>query len=182
MDLPSYEELPIVPDAPPGSAWGVFGRDDQLGTLNLLTPERRVEATSLAVQGKTFNLDFPLHLPSRPFFATRARPRHVLLQRRNGNTRDDYLDGFFPQFSSQWDGLRHMRNPEHGFYNWTPDADVETEFGRLGMEQFSQHGIVGRGVLLDVARYLAERGDPIAPDQRRELPATLLDEVAKAQG
>jgi hypothetical protein len=38
--LPAFDELPIKPDYPPRSAWGVFGDDDQIGTLNLLTPER----------------------------------------------------------------------------------------------------------------------------------------------
>jgi kynurenine formamidase len=179
--LPAFRDLPIVEDAPPHSAWGVFGRDDQLGTLNLLTPERRAAAALLARHGKTFNLDLPLHLPARPFFDWRARPRHVLLKRRGGISRDDYLDGFFPQYSSQWDSLRHMRSPQHGFYNWTPDQDVETEHGRLGIEHFAQRGIVGRGVLLDVARFLAARGDPLLPDRRREFSAQLLDEVAAAQ-
>ena len=36
--LPSYRELPIREGLPPKSAWGLFGDDDQLGTLNLLTP------------------------------------------------------------------------------------------------------------------------------------------------
>lgn len=39
-ELPSYRELPVRPDAPPGSSWGLWGDDDQLGTLNLLTDER----------------------------------------------------------------------------------------------------------------------------------------------
>jgi kynurenine formamidase len=180
--FPRYADLPVDPSAPPGSTWGVFGRDDQLGTLNFLTPERRRQATHLVQRGDTINLDHRLDLPARPFFEFRTRPKHVLLSRRNGNTRDEYLDGFYPQFSSQWDGLRHMRNPAHGFYNWVRDEDVETTDGRLGMENFSRHGIVGRGVLLDVARYLAAHGDTLAPDERRELPTSLLDEVAKDQG
>ena len=36
--VPTYADLPVVDDAPPKSAWGVFGRDDQLGTLNFLDP------------------------------------------------------------------------------------------------------------------------------------------------
>ncbi len=179
--LPAYRELPAVKDAPPGSAWGVFGRADQLGTLNLLTPQRRIAAARLVQRGKTFNLDLGLHLPARSFFDWRARPRHTLLKRRTGNSRDEFLDGFFPQYSSQWDGLRHMRSPRHGFYNWTLDSEVDTTHGRLGIEHFARHGIVGRGVLLDVARHLAARGDPLAPDRRRELTGVLLDEVAAAQ-
>ncbi len=179
--LPRYADLPVVADAPPRSAWGVWGRDDQLGALNLLTPERRAAAARLVRNGTTFNLDLPLDVPARPFFANRARPTHRFVG-QGTNGRDDFLDGFALQYSSQWDGLRHVRNPEHGFYNWTADADVDVEEGRLGMEHFARHGIVGRGVLLDVERYLAGQGDRLAPDERRELPAELLDAVARAQG
>ena len=40
--MPKYHELPVRDGAPPGSAWGVFGDDDEIGTLNLLTNERTV--------------------------------------------------------------------------------------------------------------------------------------------
>ena len=181
-EIPTYAQLPLVADAPPGSAWGVFGRQDQLGSLNFATPERRAAAARLVRRGAVFNLDLPLHLPAQPFFSVRARPRHVLVQRENGVVQDDYLDGFYPQYSSQWDGLRHMRHPRHGFYNWTSDADASCEVGRLGMEHFARHGIVGRGVLLDVERRLAGRGEHLAPDARRAIPVELLDQVAAEQG
>lgn len=38
--LPSFDQLPIDPNYPPQTAWGVWGSDDNLGTLNLLTEER----------------------------------------------------------------------------------------------------------------------------------------------
>lgn len=38
--LPTYDELPIDSKHPPHTAWGVWGDDDNLGTLNLLTEER----------------------------------------------------------------------------------------------------------------------------------------------
>src|SRR5438105_10034895 len=124
VELPAYHQLPLVPDAPPGSAWGVFGRDDQLGSLNFLTPERRLAALALVKRGAVFNLDHPLHLPARPFFERRRRPKHTLVRFPSGNAQDDFLDGFYPQYSSQWDGLRHVKHPQHGFYNWTSDADA----------------------------------------------------------
>jgi kynurenine formamidase len=104
-----------------------------------------------------------------------------MVRRENGTVQDDYLDGFYPQYSSQWDGLRHMRHPQYGFYNWTSDEDAGTEVGRLGMEHFARHGIVGRGLLLDVEGHLAKLGQHLEPDRRRRLPAALLDEVAAAQ-
>jgi kynurenine formamidase len=179
--IPRYADLPISADAPPGSSWGVFGREDQLGTLNFLTPERRATAAGLAKRGAVFNLDLPLDLPARPFFGTRRRPTHIIDRWPNSSVQDDHLDGFFPQYSSQWDGLRHIKHPEHGFYNWTSDDDAHAVDGRLGMQNFARHGIVGRGVLLDVERYLARQGTVLAPDQPFLIEPNLLDEVADAQ-
>src|SRR5581483_10937528 len=53
---------------------------------------------------------------------------------------------------------------------------------RLGIDHFSRHGIVGRGVLLDVARYLETTNEPMRTHERREIPASLLRDVARAQG
>ncbi len=52
MKLPDYDELPIRKGAPTGSAWGVFGDDDELGILNLLTPQRVREATAEVRSGR----------------------------------------------------------------------------------------------------------------------------------
>jgi len=38
-ELPLYDELPKFKDIP-GCAWEVWGKDDQLATVNLLTEER----------------------------------------------------------------------------------------------------------------------------------------------
>jgi hypothetical protein len=37
--LPPLSSLPLRPGDPPRSAWGRWGKDDQLGTLNYLTVE-----------------------------------------------------------------------------------------------------------------------------------------------
>jgi kynurenine formamidase len=181
--IPTYAELPIVDDAPPKSAWGVFGRDDQLGTLNFLTPERRLAASRAVRRGAVFNLDLPLHLPRPPMIAMRTAYRRTNIRFPANRGRDDVLDNFYLQCSSQWDSLKHIRHPEYGFYNWTADerADDE-EDGRLGIDNFARHGIVGRGLLVDVARHLEARGEPIQPYARRAIPLSLLEEVCDAQG
>lgn len=38
--LPTFDQLPIDPKYPSQTAWGLWGEDDNLGTLNLLTEER----------------------------------------------------------------------------------------------------------------------------------------------
>lgn len=39
LERPSFEELPIDKKGLAGNAWGLWGDDDQIGTLNLLTEE-----------------------------------------------------------------------------------------------------------------------------------------------
>lgn len=43
--MPTYDEFASA--HPPCSSWDVFGRDDELGTINLLTPERVAAAARL---------------------------------------------------------------------------------------------------------------------------------------
>lgn len=37
--LPQFKDLPLQPNDPPHSAWGLYGSHDQLGTLNRLTDD-----------------------------------------------------------------------------------------------------------------------------------------------
>ncbi len=48
---------------PAGSTWGDFGPDDQLGRLNLLTPERTRRAALEIREGQSFCLSIPLDYP-----------------------------------------------------------------------------------------------------------------------
>ncbi len=48
---------------PNGSTWGDFGPDDQVGRINLLTPERRLEAVKEVKAGISFCLSLPLDYP-----------------------------------------------------------------------------------------------------------------------
>lgn len=42
--IPAFEDLPLQPEDPPYSAWGLYGDEDQIGTLNRLTNERVAQA------------------------------------------------------------------------------------------------------------------------------------------
>jgi kynurenine formamidase len=181
-NLPSYAELPVNAGAPAGSAWGLFGDDDQLGCLNLLTPERVKVAAKLVRKGAVFPLNLRIDEPNPPLFG-RGAPRVHLLEMGEGIARDDYIDNFYPQASSQWDGFRHIRHPRDGFYNGvTNDQVIEGEGGELGIEHFARRGIVGRGVLLDVARHLESKGTPIDCKSNTVITKDTLDACAKAQG
>jgi kynurenine formamidase len=181
VTLPSYAQLPVSPGAPDWrTAWGVFGADSQLGTLSLLTPERRLGATQLVRDGVTVNLDHPMNVPLE-IFAFRSAFQHNVFEIMPGYY-DETIDNLAPQLSSQWDAIRHVRGPD-GFYGGLrDDDDAVTPGGSLGIDHSSVAGIVGRGVLLDLERHLRGTPNAISPNERREIPPSLLDEVAAAQG
>lgn len=179
--LPGYDELLAQTDAPPGAAWRVFGHGDRLGTLNFLTPERIAHAATLVRTGRRFGLDYPVNaFEPFPSGARPAAAHHVFTN--NPHHRDDYLDGFYLQATSQIDSLRHIGHPVHGFYGGVQAAEPGAADARLGIHSVAASGIAARGVLLDVERFLAERGTPLRPDVGTKISAATLRATAEAQG
>jgi kynurenine formamidase len=177
--LPSYRELPLDETKPPGSAWGVFGEDDQVGTLNLLTPERVAHAATLVRKGSVFSLNWNLELPDPPL-SGRGSLRHTLLKSDVGT--DDYYDSFYPQRSSQWDALAHMGHPEYGFYNGCTLAEITGHSGsRNGIDHWARRGIAGRFVLADIAARRLTSGRPIDPGSSEIVTVDEVEETLAAQ-
>lgn len=178
--LPSYDELPVSPDKPPHSAWGVWGDDDEVGAINLLTPERVLDGAALITKGKVFPLNWDIELPDPPFYG-RGPLRHTIVDQGDGQ--DDFYDAFYPQQSSQWDGLSHVGHSDYGYYNGRRPSDFTGKPGsKNGVDHWARRGIVGRGVLLDAERYFASTDRPIAPDETRDITVADLRAIAAAQG
>ena len=157
--LPSFDDLPVAPGAPPHSSWGVWGDvgTDVLGCLNRLTPERVVRAAASIRTGRTFGLNLAAELPDPPLFG-RPAFTHEVTGRPGGMSHDDLLHGWNTQSSSQWDGFRHIGHPTHGHYGGVADEDH-------GMHHWAARGIVGRAVLADVGRWRDAAGRPLAYDE-----------------
>lgn len=172
--LPRYEELPGVAGAPPGSSWGMWGPDDRLGCLNLLTPERALAASGLVERGVAFSLNADLATPDPPLFG-RQPMRHEVTGEPDGPSHDDVLHDWNTQGSSQWDGLRHVRHPIHGWYGGHPD-------GFHGIDAWARQGLVGRAVLADVARWREAQGRPLRQDESDPITADELLATLEAQG
>ena len=171
--LPDFDELPVNSNHPPHSAWGVFGDNDQIGTLNLLTPERVAAAARLVEHGQVFALNWELEQPNPPLF-NRAALRHTINRRRT-NVFDDLYDNFNTQSSSQWDGLTHFGHRLHGFYNGVTEAQITGQAGtRNGIEHWARRGIAGRGVLIDFQRFAAHHGISFNPGKRYGITAEEL--------
>jgi Putative cyclase len=178
--LPAYDQLPRHETLRARHAWGVFGSADDLGTINLLTSHVVQRAAREIQSGMVHNLCLPLDLPY-PSLAGREPYRHRIF-RPVRNMQDDVLDNFHPQGSTQWDGLRHASAREFGFYNGVDTVQAGPSGRRLGIDAWARHGIVGRGVLADVAGYLAARGQPLDPQREFAISACLLAEVLSEQG
>ncbi len=178
--LPTFDELPAVEGAPPQSGWWLFGRDDQVGLFNLQTAERIAAAARLVTKGAIFALNWELEEPNPPLYF-RGALRHTILGKGMG--RDDVYDNFYPQSSSQWDSLVHVGHPLYGFYNGVSEGEITGKPGtRGGIENWARRGIAGRGVLLDMARYLESQGTPIDAGTDRRITAAELEACRAAEG
>ncbi len=178
--LPRYDQLPVDPSKPPKSAWGLFGDDDELGTVNLLTPERVRDALALPTRGAVFSLNWDVEMPDPPILGRKPLQHHII-DLRPGS--DDYYDRFYPQASSQWDALCHMPHPRYGYYNGRTQAEVTGRPGsRNGIEHWARRGIVGRFVLADVERYRRESGRPLRQDEPDPVRPEDLEATLAAQG
>lgn len=109
---------------PDGSNWGDFGPDDQIGRLNLITPERRKTAAAEVREGLAFCLSLPLDCPRHAELHPRRKPPEMGFFLRGEDPTLNYpMDRVLPgqtdvvcddkavislQFSTQWDSLCHI--------------------------------------------------------------------------
>ena len=58
--------------------WGRWGKEDERGALNLLTPEVVLAATRVCKTGVVYNLGLPIQMQgSAPLFAYRGSPQRL---------------------------------------------------------------------------------------------------------
>jgi Putative cyclase len=176
MTVPYYDKLPVLGATAEHHAWDVWGRQDSLGSVNRLTPRRVLAGVACIRSGTVINLDLALDEPDpslRPRYAY-----HVAVS--DGGGRDDHLDNFYLQCSSQVDGLGHVRYRDLGYWGGRSDAAVDA--GEIGIDHWARHGLVGRGVLIDAARYAAEAGlTGYGPHERVPIDAELIERIARME-
>ncbi|KAF7353898.1 hypothetical protein MVEN_01075700 [Mycena venus] len=196
--IPAYDELPHFRNFP-GCAWGVWGTEDQLGTVNLLTNALVKQSAAEEIRtGKTVSLNWPLNFPDKPMFG-RIPPEINLIQKQKEGrnySRDDEIH-INTQSGTQWDGLRHFPIVEHEmFYNNTPGStlprglnpmpdphQIDPTYTRIGIQNWADHGICGRGVLLDLVNFLSKNGVlPYDPWTTHAITVKELEACAEAQG
>ncbi|KAI5479966.1 hypothetical protein MNV49_002256 [Pseudohyphozyma bogoriensis] len=193
--LCDFDELPAVPGMPQGCAWRHYAPEgtevDNLGRLNLLTPEVVREAARSEIQtGQRVQLDWSLANVQFPGFKRKGLS-HTVISKANPETGwigcDDEIH-FNTQCGSQWDGFKHVAHRATGnYYNGVTHEQITSgSTTQNGIDSWvSAGGIAGRAVLLDWLRWreLTQPHNPLpSPVTRYEIPHEELIEVAKFQG
>ena len=163
--------------------WGRWGPDDERGTLNYITSELMCKAAGLVRSGRSVSMEIPINTvagPDNPHPAV-----HYMVQGY-----DIHSDLGEPQFSTDFlasefhgdchthiDALCHIAY-KGKLYNGKPVSAVTSHGPQIQDITAYAHGIVGRGVLLDVPRLRGVKWlEPGEAVTRAELEA-----AEKAQG
>ncbi len=173
--------------------WGKWGPHDEIGTLNYTSAEDIVAAAQLVRKGKVISLALnfdhtgPQGAKSKYPAMGRTNPIHTMLRtgtdaysgvldQRGIRAADDMV--MMPlQCGTQWDGLGHVFY-ENNMWNGYDCREVTSAGAqKCGIEK-TKNKMVGRGVLLDVARH---KGVDLL-DDGYGITCADLDETAKKQG
>ena len=138
------------------------GAEDRLGALNHLSPQKVVEAARLVKTGKTYPLgvvtgwETPAY-PPRHYAITVIQPGfdNGPTMGENLATGNDDLLYTWMGIGSQLDGLGHM-GINHVYYNGLTPKDFVTPRGLTQLSIDKLPPMVGRGVLLDMARHFGK--------------------------
>ncbi len=138
--------------------WGRWGLDDEKGTLNYITPEKMRAAAALVKSGRSVSMSIPINTvagPDNPNPAIHYMNTTHDIDIGSGELRfaTDFLGmQFHGDCHTHIDALCHIAY-KGLLYNGHP-ADLVTARGALGLDITAYaHGIVSRGVLIDVPRY-----------------------------
>jgi kynurenine formamidase len=130
------------------SNWGRWGKDDQLGALNLVIPAKRLEAAKLVRRGLTVSMARPADTEKS---ADNPRPyQHKMNQAGPANAGDELSVSFHGYAHTHLDAFSH-RFFDGQMWNGYTTADVTMEAGaKKGSIYAVRDGVFTRAVLVDM--------------------------------
>jgi kynurenine formamidase len=145
--------------------WGRWGEEDEIGCLNYLTAGEVLRGVQHVKSGKTFTLGLPIGSPGGdPVWPGRSGAMRLMTQDRSYYTAgkleplkggleyaDDYITAFL-QGSSQYDALGHTWYGDQIYNGFSADTTTGG-MAKCGVDKIAKRGVVGRGVLIDMARH-----------------------------
>lgn len=153
------------------SNWGKWGKDDQLGSLNYITPAKRLQAAALIKTGTVISLERPVVLRARDEeIARTGKPSGIAsfyeIVFKTMPEGDPHGNEFFTAdvqmfaphgAGTHLDALCHDSDGKGHLYNGFPLKETVTEkegCTKLGLDTLKE-GIVTRGILVDMTRLKA---------------------------
>jgi hypothetical protein len=153
------------------SNWGRWGEDDEIGVLNLITPEKRVQAMALATKGVVVSMQRKSTLmKAPPVQAGTDEPKGVMFYEVRFRTippgDPEHNDGFSGEVQrlnphggyTHVDAICHNSDGKGHLYNGADLASSVTETGgclKSGLDSWPNGAIVTRGILVDMTRLKA---------------------------
>ena len=151
--------------------WGRWGDDDQMGAINLITPETSAAAAALVSKGRKVSMSRVFE-PEQHFMRENPRPDGT------ASVVDYYGFIYHGQTITHIDALCHMWDTAGMWQGRDPDVEITTRGSTFGTIDAWSDGIITRGVLIDVPRH---RNEPhVTPD--RPVHGWEIEEIARAQG
>lgn len=161
IEAPYVGEL--LKNAP--KTWGKWGPDDEVGALNYLGPAEVLNAVRSVRSGRVFTLQVPMGNPvGDPVWpGRRGAERYQILDEGHWisgkgpvfaggiHYADDAMSAFL-QGSTQYDALGHVWY-DGALYNGYDARSTIGGMAKASVLPIAQRGIVGRGVLIDMAKH-----------------------------
>ncbi|KAK8121793.1 hypothetical protein PG984_010463 [Apiospora sp. TS-2023a] len=188
--FPKFNELPVDKNGPHGNSWGLWGPDDQLGTLNHLNDEVvSTAATENIKTGHRISLNWSMTGASKPRFPRKILEQKMVNKAPLKHAHDDEWS-FNSQCSSQWDGFRHYAYQKEALYYMGRTAEdfaaspVPNGIQRESSNSHvSQKGIAGRVVFIDWYAWATEqKGLEIDAMTSYAIPFSELMDALRFQG
>jgi kynurenine formamidase len=175
----------LLADAPKN--WGRWGPDDQVGSLNYLTSAEVLRGVQSVRSGKVFTLMLELGNPDgEPLWPGRMPTGHFMSQDKGfyesgkAQTISGGLEYADDLLFLACHGTTHCDGLGHTWFDGQAWNGFAAEGSKGGLDKASvlpiaERGVVGRAVLLDIARY---RGLPYLPMHTQVSLADLLGAAA----
>jgi kynurenine formamidase len=135
------------------SNWGRWGKDDQLGTLNLITPEKRVQAAALVKAGLSASLARNVEKQSA---ADNPMPfSHTMLSTGKGTGDQWVMDAYNVSYHgfahTHMDSLCHLIHDGKLYNGYGQETIAQSGAGKLSIHH-AKNGIFTRAILMDIPR------------------------------
>ena len=163
--------------------WGRWGEDDEIGTLNYITPQKIKAAAALVKKGRSVSMSIPVNTVAEidnahPAIHYMASAHENIEGFKNQGYATDFLGmQFHGDCHTHIDALCHI-SYKGLLYNGIPISKVNTSGAQCLDVAAYAHGIISRGVLIDVPRYRGvkwlEPGEAVTADE--------IQDIEKAQG